>query len=86
MILCKPKETTHKFGDKPWLGFECVTVTPMCQRLIDTSLLTDPEIKWVNDYHATVWEKTKGYFEGSQEEDKQRALHWLHRETAKIQR
>ena len=84
MILCRPKETKHKFGDKPWLGFECVTVVPMCRKLVEESLLSESEIKWLNDYHAEVWQKTKGFFEGSDDPDKKRALEWLKRETAKI--
>ena len=85
MILCKPKETAHKFGDKPWLGFECVTMVPMCRKLIDASLLDESEIEWLNRYHETVWQRTKGFFEGSEEADKKRALQWLKRETMKIQ-
>ena len=61
-------------------------MTPLCQKLIDASLLTAPEIEWVNTYHETVWSKTKGYFEGKDEPDKKRALEWLRRETAKIER
>ena len=38
----------------------------------------------MNDYHSTVWEKTKGFFEGSHDEDKKRTLQWLDRETAKV--
>ncbi|PYI20744.1 hypothetical protein BO86DRAFT_417918 [Aspergillus japonicus CBS 114.51] len=58
IIMAREVQTTHRFGDKPWLGFEHVTMAPIGQNLIEPSLLTDAELKWVNDYHAEVWEKT----------------------------
>ncbi|KAK2749845.1 hypothetical protein FQN57_005259 [Myotisia sp. PD_48] len=76
VILAKEVTTPHKFGEKPWLGFEYVTMTPLCRKLIDLTLLTEGEKKWVNDYHAKVWEKTSGYFEN---DELTRA--WLKRET-----
>ena len=82
-MFSKPVETTHKFGDKPWLGFECVTMVPMCQKLIDTTLLTDGEKKWINDYHHTVWEKVGGLFD-DKTEDGVRTRKWLQRECAAI--
>lgn len=79
MILCVPKETTHKFGDKPWLGFECVTMVPMCKKLIDVKLLTEEERNWVNDYHVKVMEKIGGRFENDE-----RTRRWLERECAPL--
>ena len=32
-------------------------MVPMDKRLIDTSLLDDKEIQWINEYHKEVWEK-----------------------------
>ena len=77
--MAKEVETNHKFGDKPWLGFEHVTMAPLCQKLIDHSLLSPADKKWVNDYHAEVWEKTSGYFENDE-----LTRNWLKRETAAI--
>ena len=82
--MCKTVKTKYEFGNEPWLGFECVTMTPLCQRLIETSLLTASEIEWVNTYHQEILEKTRGFFEGSDDVDKKRALQWLTRETAKL--
>src|SRR3546814_7863253 len=39
---------------KPMLGFETITMAPIDPVLIDTALLTDAELDWLNDYHATV--------------------------------
>lgn len=79
MIFAKEVETKHKFGDKPWLGFECVTMVPMCRKLIDPSLFTPEERKWLNDYHQEVWKTLHGYFK-----DDGRTTAWLKRETASI--
>jgi Xaa-Pro aminopeptidase len=76
IIMCKEVKTTHGFGGKPWLGFECVTMTPLCRKLVDETLLTAQEIKWVDNYHKMVLEKTKSYFEGRDE----KTLKWLERE------
>lgn len=79
MIMAKEAKTNHKFGDKPWICFEHVTVVPMCRRLIDPALLAPEERQWLNDYHQEVWEKTSGYFK-----DDERTTKWLKRETAPI--
>ena len=79
MIMVQKTSTKHEFGDKPWLGFEHVTMVPMCRKLIDPTLLTPPEIEWLNDYHRQVWEKTNVFFQ-----DDERTSKWLRRETAPI--
>ncbi|KAI0166392.1 aminopeptidase-like protein [Xylariaceae sp. FL1272] len=76
IVMVKEVETKHKFGDKPWLGFENVTMVPYCRKLIDPELLTAPEKEWLNTYHAKVFEKTKGYFENDE-----LTTAWLKRET-----
>jgi len=38
-------------------GFETLTFAPLDQNLIVETLLTAEEIRWVNDYHQTVWNK-----------------------------
>lgn len=77
--MAREVQTTHRFGDKPYLGFEHVTLVPLCRNLIDTSLLTPREREWLNAYHAEVLEKTRSYFD-----DDERALRWVERETKPI--
>lgn len=79
IIVVKEVHTEHKFGDKPYLGFDHVTMVPMCRKLIDVSLLTDVEKHYLNKYHTEVKEKTKAFFKGDE-----RTLKWLDRETAPI--
>lgn len=61
--MAREVETEHKFGEKPYLGFEHVTMAPMCRTLIDAALLNTEEKEWLNNYHAEVFNKTKGFFE-----------------------
>ena len=74
--MVKEIETKHKFGDKPYLGFEHVTMVPMCRKLIDVELLTQQEKTWLNEYHAEVLEKTQHFFK-----DGSLTMEWLKRET-----
>ncbi|KAK3053950.1 hypothetical protein LTR09_005230 [Extremus antarcticus] len=77
IIMVKEVQTKHKFGDKPYLGFEHVTMVPMCRKLIDVGLLTERERSWLNDYHREVLEKTADFFK-----DDKRSREWLERECA----
>ncbi|KAL8946116.1 MAG: hypothetical protein Q9222_007444 [Ikaeria aurantiellina] len=79
MIMVQEAKTNHKFGDKPWLGFEHVTMVPMCRKLIDGKMLTPEERTWLNDYHQEVYDNTKGFFK-----DDERTSKWLERETRPI--
>ncbi|KIV85021.1 hypothetical protein PV11_00759 [Exophiala sideris] len=79
MIMAREAKTNHKFGDKPWICFEHVTVVPMCRKLIDPALLAPEERQWLNDYHQEVWDKTSGFFKNDD-----RTTKWLKRETAPI--
>ena len=79
MIMAKEAETTYRFGDKPYLGFEHVTMVPMCRKLTDVELLTPKERQWLNSYHEEVMEKTTGFFEKDA-----RTMKWLERECSPI--
>lgn len=41
-------------GEKELNGFETLTLAPIDRRLIDHSLLTNEERRWLDDYHARV--------------------------------
>ncbi|KAI9746574.1 MAG: hypothetical protein M1818_000287 [Claussenomyces sp. TS43310] len=79
VIMVKETETKHKFGEKPYLGFEHVTMVPYCRKLIDENLLTVKEKHWLNEYHADIHAKTEHFFK-----DDQVTLKWLERETIPI--
>lgn len=80
IAIVREVKTKHQFGDKPYLGFEYVTMVPFCRRMIEPSLLNAKEKKWLNDYHAAVWEKTSGYFK-----DDPLTTAWLKRETQRFE-
>lgn len=79
MIIVKAADTKYNFGDKGYLGFERVTMVPHCRKLIDLSLLTDSEKKYINEYHKEVFEKTSKFFENDT-----LTMEWLKRETAPL--
>ena len=57
--------------------FENLTWAPIDKRLIDTSLLTQNEIDWLNQYHAQVFEKISPHLD-------EKTLIWLKIATAAI--
>ncbi|TFK22171.1 putative Xaa-Pro aminopeptidase P [Coprinopsis marcescibilis] len=79
IVIVKEVKTPNNFGDKGYLGFENVTFCPIQTKLIDVSLLTGPERKWVNDYHQETWDKVSPLLSNDS-----RALEWLKRECAPI--
>lgn len=48
------EDKTTEFGQ--FLRFETLTLFPINQDLIDVELLSDDEIKWLNNYHARVYD------------------------------
>ncbi|KAL7905761.1 X-prolyl aminopeptidase [Trichoderma velutinum] len=80
IVMVKEVKTKYSFGDKPFLGFEHVTMVPYCRNLIDESMLTGAEKAWLNASNAEILEKTKGFFEGDA-----LTTAWLTRETQHIE-
>lgn len=54
LVLTVPYKTTE-FGE--FLGFETVTLCPINTKCIIKDMLSDAEIRWLNDYHQMVREK-----------------------------
>lgn len=79
IAIVKEVKTPYQFGDRPFLGFEHVTMTPYCRNLIDVNLLTTEEKQWLNDHHREIYDKTKDFFK-----DDELTTAWLKRETAPI--
>ena len=80
VVIVKEVETPYQFGDRPYYGFEHVTMVPMDRRLIEIKLLDEKERKWVDDYHKEVWEKISPRIEKDG-----LAWKWLHRECQPLQ-
>lgn len=77
LILSRAYRTTEEFGD--FLNFETLTLFPYDSRLIDLSVLSDEELAWVNNYHATVFERLSPALDDAQRE-------WLKEKTKKLTR
>lgn len=54
LVLCVEAMTTE-FGR--FLKFETMTLCPFDRNLFDLGMMTDGEIEWLNNYHATVRER-----------------------------
>ncbi|XP_030841519.1 xaa-Pro aminopeptidase 1-like [Strongylocentrotus purpuratus] len=81
IVLAVPANTKYSFSGKKFVTFETVTLAPIQLKMIDPSLLTEKEIKWVNDYHSQCQEIV-GAELGRQ--GREEALKWLIRETQQI--
>jgi Xaa-Pro aminopeptidase len=62
-----------------FLGHETLTLFPIDKNLIDTGLLTKPELQWIDDYHQMVYDRVKNHLN-----DAERA--WLRDKCAPIER
>jgi len=54
LVLIRP---TNGENEREMYEFENLTWAPIDKNLIDVTLLSDEELNWLNDYHATVREK-----------------------------
>jgi Xaa-Pro aminopeptidase len=50
-------------GDRKMMTFETLTFAPIDLALVEVSMLTPQERKWLNDYHADVRKKLAGKFD-----------------------
>ena len=64
--------------ERPMLSFEALTLVPFDRRLIDTALLGEAELAWIDGYHARVAREILPLLEGAAE----RA--WLEAATAPL--
>ena len=76
LVLCQ-KVMETEFGN--FLGFETLTLFPFDRNLFDLSIMTDEEVAWVDNYHATVRERLMPHLN-----DEQKA--WLVSHTEPLER
>jgi Xaa-Pro aminopeptidase len=62
LVLNRSAETTE-FGE--YLRFETLTLCPIDTRCLDLALLRPDEVKWLNDYHATVRARLAPHVDGA---------------------
>ena len=54
IIVEEPSEVGG--GERAMMSFETITLAPLSRELIDSAILSDAEIDWVNAYHQRVRE------------------------------
>lgn len=64
MMTCVKREKTD-YGQ--FYGFETLTLCPIDQNLIDKTLLTDEEIKWINNYHQKCYKELSPLIKNEEE-------------------
>lgn len=74
LLVTVPRDVTE-FGE--FYGFETDTLCPFDLDLVDVSMLSSDEIKWLNEYHRRVYEILGSFL---MEDEKA----WLRRETRQI--
>ena len=74
LVLCRTGEK-NEYGQFMYL--EPLTMVPYDRDAILPELMSDREIKWLNDYHRKVYETLAPYFEGEE-------LAWLREVTAEV--
>ena len=58
LVVVKESKEKHTF--RTYYEFETITMVPLDRKLIDLTLLTKEEVKWLNDYHKKVAQKLGG--------------------------
>lgn len=80
LVVVKAK-TDHSFGGKEFLAMESITFVPFQRNCIDKSLLTQPQIDWIDAYHVACRTALAPLLRKA---DDARALGFLARETAPL--
>ncbi|BGP10131.1 hypothetical protein JCM10049v2_006014 [Rhodotorula toruloides] len=75
VLIVKEVKTRRDFGDGRWLGFERVTMVPIQTKMVDYSLLTPHEKRWLGDHNRLCAERLLPLVK----HDK-RAVRWLKRQ------
>jgi Xaa-Pro aminopeptidase len=63
LLVCKFHETTD-FGD--FLSFETLTLCPIDTKTVNITMMNRDEIKWLNDYHARVYDLLSPHLENEE--------------------
>lgn len=75
VLCCKGEKNEHG----QFMYLEPLTMVPFDRDAIAPELMSDRELKWLNDYHRKVYETLKPYFDGEE-------LTWLREVTAEIEK
>lgn len=70
VMVVRKVATENAFGGKQYLGFEHLTLVPFQKALLELPLLSEAELRWLNEYHAECFRKLSPSLEGAD-------LEWL---------
>ena len=76
-----PSPPPAKGNKKKFLKFSKLTMIPIQKNLIDVSIMTEPELDWIDQYHADVLHKV-----GSRLTENSPESIWLQKACSKIDR
>ncbi|CAG8533718.1 4119_t:CDS:10 [Cetraspora pellucida] len=79
VLLVRDVETPNNFGERGYLGFEHITYVPIQTSLVDVSLLSPIEHKWLNDFNAECLQKLEPLMTPNS-----LGMRWLKRETSPL--
>jgi Xaa-Pro aminopeptidase len=80
-LIAVTEPSVPEGGDRPMLGFETLTLTPIERRLIDPALLGPDDTAWLDNYHARVLAEIGGEID---RESDASVLDWLARACAPL--
>lgn len=81
LVVTRKAETRFNFNNSGFLEFETITLVPIQLKMIDSSLLTQEEVNWLNEYHSTCRKVVGSYLESI---GKGHVKSWLERETVPL--
>ena len=73
------RDTQWQWGGRKMLALDSVSLTPISTKMMDTDLMTDTEIEWVNSFHLRCKDVVGPHLTG-------KAKAWLEQETQPISR
>eukprot|EP00921_Rhytidocystis_pertsovi_P005654 GHVQ01009725.1.p1 GENE.GHVQ01009725.1~~GHVQ01009725.1.p1 ORF type:complete len:621 (+),score=70.60 GHVQ01009725.1:501-2363(+) len=79
IIECK--NLSHNFGDTGYLTFQHLTLIPISKSMMKLSIMTDQDIKFVNEYHARVRDTLSPRLAKAGRQD---VIDWLNIQTAPL--
>ncbi|KAG8430555.1 hypothetical protein GDO86_020396 [Hymenochirus boettgeri] len=81
LVLVVPATTKYNYRGRGSLTFTPITLVPIQTKMINTDLLTQTEVDWLNLYHKQCREVVGSELE---KQGRQDALQWLIKETHPI--
>ncbi len=78
-LLVVVKKDKYEYKGREYLGFQRLTQIPIQKKMMVRELLNEKEIRWVNDYHDSVWNKISPLLQNTPT-----ALSWLRENTSPL--